>query len=384
MQRHALTVCLVLVALPTIVVAKPTPRPVASVLLVAPQAVAQRFESELRAVSAPVQRGAFAVNPKLSGLQSQGRRLGCTALVLVAADAEYAGVWPVGATSRMRQRTMLRGPGESVASLALRVAEYIDAWRPLALAPAPAGSGAMTIFNKRARSADAAKAVSAVQPGRATAPPTKRKPTAAKPKLKPVPDANKPVVAAKRSAVDAAKRVRAAASTLRTHIDLGGAFVRDAALGPAGFARLGASLAPSHGSPWTARGWVDAPVVEHAVDGEAGRAEIAPWMVAAGAFYRPVRAGKLGVFVGAGLAAGWTRVQGFGNDDTPDHDPDLVAVGGWIGGGARWQVTNRWSIRADVTALALNPEPVVVIGESRHRRAGAGYLRAALAVEFRL
>ncbi len=378
------------VVAPATVVARPASSEL-HVLLLAPAAERPRFASELGAVGVRVSGRAISGDPPLQPLLREATSARYDALILVASDAGFVGVYPIPAGKR-GQRTLLRSHDEAVGSLALRVAEYVGGWkaeRPAsARAQATAGGGGATRASVAGAGVYTGRDVSD-QPARSS-PASARGPRAAAGPARASDKAKKPVLdtpAAPPAATGPVATVARAPAppTRRFAVEAGLAGERDGTLGVGAFIHLGATWRPTPAAPWRVRLLFDIPASEREVSVDAGAVATATWLAGPGLARRVFARAGVQVWTEAGVAVAYTTATGRAADDRwQEASPTLVSAAGWLAATARLELSGRWALRLDAAALTLTPTPVIAAGQQDLQRRGAGLLRLTTAVEVAL
>ena len=99
------------------------------VLLVTPDTVRARLHAELAAVGATARDLSPGVDHEIGALRSAAARQGCSVLVWVDKRIDHASVWATAPDGQVSHASVIREAGEAPGTVALRVAEFYDAWR---------------------------------------------------------------------------------------------------------------------------------------------------------------------------------------------------------------------------------------------------------------
>lgn len=387
------------------------------VALAAPSAAGLRVKSELEHGRVAVRGLAAEPSSRVSVLRRLADRSGCSVLVVVSADAGYAAVWATRADGSVRQQTLMRQTEETVASLALRVAEHVAAWRAAQRPTKPASVKRSTATTKPAerprggtisgvpavagrRGIGGAPGRSVVSPAsksvaaaNTTAKPTLAKPTTASPTTA-KPDHAKPA-SAKPNPGKATDTDRPAASTAantlavsplrseRVRLALGAAFEGGDAMSGGVFLRAVGAWQPA-ALPAAVVVGLDLPVRSRLAVADVGEATSSTYVATVGLRRQLWRRGPVSTSVAGGLGVAWTTAEGLVEDGFSGFQRDLVSAVGWAGASLKVRWTRRVCTLLQTNIVGLNPAPLLVMDEEEVGRSGVGLLRTSLLVEVSL
>ncbi len=413
------------------------------VLLAAPATHRARFASELQAVQVRVLRSSVGEKGALPGLRSEAATRRCSVLVLVADDGRYASLFAQTPGGGLHHRHLPRRHRETIGSLALRVAEFVDAWRAdrrrnaakssAALKPTTPQAGIVLSAPKSAsrsapktapksaplRSPLRTKASAAAIPSRrlttsvalsgasvASSPGTTGHGPASVARSSGQDAAVKETLAAKTAAIGSTRREAsgkspAVAKVMPVRLSEKEGVRSGSARSPAVSVRAGPSIAwdfsalrgggqlrigvaASVTERLQAIAFADVPVDSRSVANAAGVTTVKTWLAALGLSWRLLRWSRLTVHGDAGFGLAVTDANGRPSQGWSGHRQLLVSAAGWLGSSARVRLTPRWSIGLELVAVGLNPQPAVVVDGQTAARWGAPTTRFALTLEVTL
>ncbi len=362
------------------------------VLLVTPDSARARLHAELTAVGANARDLGPGVRHEIGALRAAAARQGCSVLVWVDKRIDHASVWATASDGQVSHASVIREAGEAPGTVALRVAEFYDAWRtnqrkrlktraevPSFTKLKPRETRPSSRVGTSTRSTSNQPTTPSQPQTPDAAPPARKEEKAAASKATSKPPPNAPAVA-----VAATTATSTGGPPQRYRVRIGPTLTHDGnGLSAGGHLRLGAAAKVAALPGFLVGAVLDMPVVERTLDAAEGSIGVSSWLAGASLLRPLYRWRGIGLLAEAGVAAVVTNGEGAPSSGYDGHRETLVSAAGWLGAIVDLELQPRWSIRLEADLVGLSAYPTFISG-GREVVSAPSSMRLALTLEARL